>query len=76
MEAEGDYVILNMKNNEDHINLLLHYMEHSFSHVYASINVATNAKHFNLECIFTKYALNQHMEIVNLGGKDDDTERI
>lgn len=28
--------------------------------MYASINVATDAKHLNLEGFFTKYALNQH----------------
>lgn len=52
--------ILDIKNKKDHINILLHYLEHSFSHVYACMNARAYAKHFNMEGLFTKYTLNQY----------------
>ena len=35
VEAQGNYVILNMKYNNDHVNVLLDYLSFTFSHVYA-----------------------------------------
>src|ERR1700737_507232 len=60
VEAQGDFVILDMKNKKDHINLLLNYLLHPFSYVYACNNVASDAKHFNLDALFTKFTLSQH----------------
>lgn len=59
-EAQGDFVILDMKNKKDHVNLLLNYLLHPFSYAYACNNVASDTKHFNLDALFTKYALSQH----------------
>ena len=36
------------ENKKDHINLLLHYLEHFFSYVYVQMNVGEDAKHFGL----------------------------
>ena len=60
IEAQGEYVILDMKINKDHINLMFNYLMHPFSYVYVSNNVAVDAKHFNVDDLFTKYVLNQH----------------
>ena len=60
IEAQGDYVILDMKNKNDHINLLLHFKKHSFSYVYAVLNSGPEADPFNLEAAFSKYALTSY----------------
>ena len=60
VEAQGECVILDMRNNKDHINLLLNYLLHPFSYVYTRNNVAADAKHFNLDGIFTKYVVSQY----------------
>ena len=57
IEAQGDYVILDLKCNSEHINLLLNYMDNTFSHTYAQNNVVEEAKHFDLDAAFSKYAL-------------------
>ena len=49
-----------MKNKKDHINLLLDFRRHLFSHTYAQNNVVEDAKHFNLVNLFTTYNLSQH----------------
>ena len=59
IEAQGDYVILDMKNKKDHINLLLEYRRYSFSYTYAENNVVADAKHF-LKDLFTKYSLSSY----------------
>ena len=56
IEAHKEYVSLDMKK-KDHINLLLNFMKHIFSHTYAQNNVVEDAKHFDLEGLFTKYTL-------------------
>lgn len=38
IDGQYKYVVLDLKQNNDHLNLLLHYMRHSFSHVYACNN--------------------------------------
>ena len=60
IEAQGDYVIIDLKLEKDHINLYLHYKDHTFSHVYAQMNVSEDAKHFDLPSIFSKYALSPY----------------
>ena len=57
IEAQGEYVILDLKCNKEHVNLLLNYMTNTFSHTYAQNNVTDDAKHFDLDAHFTKYAL-------------------
>ena len=51
---------MDMKNKKDHINLLLDFRRHPFSHTYAQNNVVEDVKHFNLVNIFTKFSLSQH----------------
>src|ERR1700738_4220749 len=58
--TQGEYVILDMKNKKDHINLLLHFQKHTFSYTYATNNVAEDAKHFDLDALFSKYALSPY----------------
>src|ERR1700737_496874 len=60
VEAQGEYVILDMKNKKDHINLLLHFQKHTFSYIYATNNVVEDAKHFDLDALFSKYALSPY----------------
>ena len=60
IEAQGDYVILNLKLEKEHVNLHLHYKEHIFLYVYAPMNVSEDAKHFDLPNIFLRYALSQY----------------
>ena len=60
VEAQGEYVILDMKNKKDHINLLLHFQKHTFSYIYATNNVVEEAKHFDLDALFSKYALSPY----------------
>lgn len=48
IDAQAYYVILNIKYRKNHINFLLHYLEHFFSHMYTCMNVEADAKHFNL----------------------------
>lgn len=55
IKAYGNFVILDMRKKNDHINFLLHYLEHSLSYVYTRMNPGPNAKHFNLEGPFSKY---------------------
>lgn len=55
-----------MKNKNDNINLLLHYLEHSFSHVYVYMNAGAYAKHFNLEDLFSKCTLSQFWTVRKL----------
>ena len=57
IEAQGEYVILDMKFKKDHINLLLNYMKNTFSHTYIQNNVVKEAKHYDLEGLSTKYTL-------------------
>ena len=57
IEAQGDFVILDMKNKKDHINLLLDFRRHTFSHTYAQNNIVDDAKHFDLVNLFSKYSL-------------------
>jgi hypothetical protein len=59
IEAQGDYVILDLKFNHDHVNVLLDYKKNPFSHTYAEMNVSDNAKHF-FKDLFTKYALSPY----------------
>ena len=59
IEAQGDYVILDLKFNHDHVNVLLDYQKNTFSHTYAEMNVVDNAKHF-FKDLFTKYALSSY----------------
>jgi hypothetical protein len=59
IEAQGDYVILDLKFNHDHVNILLDYQKNTFSHTYVEMNVADNAKHF-FKDLFTKYALSSY----------------
>ena len=57
IEAHGEYIILDMENKKDHINMLLNYMKHKFSSTSAQNNVVEDAKHFDLKGLFTKYTL-------------------
>ena len=59
IKAYGNFVIPDMKNKNDHINLLLQYLEHSFFYVYVCMNIGLDAKHFNLEGHFSKYTHRQ-----------------
>jgi hypothetical protein len=59
IEAQGDYVILDLKYNHDHVNVLLDYQKNTFSHTYAEMNVVENAKHF-FKDLFTKYTLSSY----------------
>ena len=54
IEAQGECVILDIKYNKDHINLLLNYMIHPFSYVYANNNVVADTKHFDLDGFFSQ----------------------
>ena len=60
VEAQGRYVVVGVKSNKDHVNLLLDYLNHTFSHNYAQLHVSDEAKHFDLPGVFTKYALSQY----------------
>ena len=60
VEAQGKYVILNMKYNNDHVNVLLDYLAFTFSHVYAQMNVKEECRRFDLNNLFTRYSLSQH----------------
>ena len=66
IEAQRDFVILGMKNKKDNKNLMLHYLHHSFSHVYTCMNVGAYAKHFSLEGLFSKYDLSQFWTVRKL----------
>jgi hypothetical protein len=57
VEAQGNYVILNMKYNDDHVNILMEYLMHTFSHNYAINNVSEEGKRFDLDKLFGKYSL-------------------
>ena len=59
VEAQGNYVILNMKYNNDHVNVLLDYLAYTFSHIYAQMNVKKGGKRFDLNNLFTRYSLSQ-----------------
>jgi hypothetical protein len=60
VEAQGNFVIFNMKYKNDQVNVLLDYLKHSFSHNYAYMNVSEEGKRFDLPNLFIKYSLNQH----------------
>jgi hypothetical protein len=60
VEAQGNYVILNMKYNDDHVNVLMEYLMHTFSHNYAINNITEEGKRFDLDKLFGKYSLSQH----------------
>ena len=57
IEAQGDYVILNLKYKKDHVNLHMHYQYHTFSYQYAVHNTGQDAKHFELTKMFKDYNL-------------------
>jgi hypothetical protein len=62
VEAQGNYVILNMKYDDDHVNVLMEYLHHTFSHNYAINNVSEEGKRFDLDKLFGKYSLSQLWE--------------
>ena len=49
VEGQSEYVVIDLKNKNDHINLLVHYKKHTFSYVYACNNSGPDAKAFNLD---------------------------
>ena len=57
VEGQSEYVVLDLKHKNDHINLLVHYMKHTFSYVYACNNSSPDAKPFNLETHFSNYVM-------------------
>lgn len=57
---------IGLENKKDHINLLLDYMQHTFSHNYTQLHVVEDAKHFDLPSLFTKYTLSQYWTTMKL----------
>ena len=60
VEGQSEYVVLDLKNKNDHVNLLLHYKIHTFSYVYACNNSSPDAKPFNLNLHFSSYTLSAY----------------
>lgn len=68
VEAQGDYVIIDMKYKKDHVNLLMHVRGHTFSYQYCVHHAGPDAKHFELEKLFSNYKLSNIWTARKLNG--------
>lgn len=57
LDGECEQVVLDLKHKSDHVNILIHYMKHTFSSMYACINSSPNVKPFNMDTHFASYKL-------------------
>lgn len=44
IEGQSEHVVVDLKHKSDHVNILLHYLKHSFSLLYACMNSSQDAK--------------------------------
>lgn len=57
IESEANYVVLELKQKNNHVNILLHHMKHSFFSLQACFKNLPYAKAFNLKEHFVNYVL-------------------